>query len=114
MSKEEFAHLGCDKKANYVLEADDGYSFESGWADEALADESRTIENHYKGLHGYLPDEKGYRTMFFCYGQDVAAGEIERMGIIDILPTMLSWLGIPGDPDMDGKAVEQVWKKQFN
>lgn len=112
MGREEFAPLGCDKKAAYVLEAEEGYSFESGYDEKALETEDRTIDSHYKGLHGYLPDEDGYRTMFFCYGQDVAAGEIETMGIIDILPTMLSWLGLKGDPHMDGKAVTQVWKQE--
>lgn len=110
MSPDEFIPLGCDRKASYVLEAEDGYSFESGYEKKALGQENRTIESHYKGLHGYFPDQEGYRTMFFCYGQDVAACEIDTMGIIDILPTMLAWMELEGEPDMDGKAVRQIWK----
>ncbi len=110
MRPEEFRPLGCDSRAALVLEAAGGYSFESGYEAKALEDPFRTMESHYKGLHGYLPDTDGYRTMFFCYGQDVAPVRIERMGIIDILPTLLSWMDMKGDENMDGKAVGQVWK----
>lgn len=110
MKPEEFRPLGCDSRAALVLEAADGYSFESGYEAKALEEPFRTVESHYKGLHGYLPDTDGYRTMFFCYGQDVAPVRIEQMGIIDILPTLLSWMDIKGDENMDGKEVSQVWK----
>lgn len=112
MAPEEFIPLGCDRKAAFVLEAADGYSFESGYEERALSREDRTVESHYRGLHGYLPDQDGYRTMFFCYGRDVAACEIGAMGIIDILPTMLSWLELEGDENMDGRAVEQIWRQR--
>lgn len=111
MLPEEFVSLGCDKHAAAVLEAEDGYSFESGYELRALDEENRTIISEYKGLHGYYPDAEGYRTMFFSFGQDVAAGRIEKMSIIDILPTMLEWFGIEPDADMDGRAVEGVWKE---
>ncbi len=110
MAQEEFIPLGCDRKAAFVLEAEDGYSFESGYEKQALEQENRTVKSHYRGLHGYLPDQDGYRTMFFSYGQDVAACQIPSMGIIDILPSMLCWLGIEADPDMDGRAIDQIWK----
>lgn len=111
MCREEFAHLGCDQKAAYVLEAADNYSMESGYEREADKEHDYTVVSHYKGLHGYLPDENGYRTVFFCYGKDVQAKTIDKMCITDILPTMLKWLGIQPDSDMDGKAVDGIWKE---
>lgn len=111
MEREEFAPCGCDQKAEYVLEAANGYSFETGYEAEADKEHHYTVVSHYKGLHGYLPDEDGYRTVFFSYGKDVRAKTIDKMCITDILPTMLTWLGITPDADMDGKAVKGVWKE---
>lgn len=108
---EEFTELGCDPEASAVLEAEDGYSFESGYEVRALGEEHCTIISEYKGLHGYDPEADGYHTMFFCYGNDVAAKEIDQMRIIDILPTVLKWYGIEPDQNMDGKAVEGIWKE---
>lgn len=112
MERSEFAELGCDTKAAIVLEAADGYFFESGYEKDALAAENHIIEGHYKGVHGYLPDTKGYRTMFFCYGEDVVQREISSMSIIDILPSLLDWMGIEGDPEMDGTKVAGLWKQE--
>ena len=94
-----------------MLEAANDYSFETGYEAEADKEHHYTVVSHYKGLHGYLPDEDGYRTVFFSYGKDVQAKTIDKMCITDILPTMLAWLGITPDADMDGKAVKGVWKE---
>lgn len=109
MRPEEFKHLGCDYKADLVLEASEGYSFESGYDQEAFATENGIVENHYKALHGYLPSDPDYQTMFFCCGQDVAPGEIPEMGIIDILPTICQWMGMKTEA-MDGVCRREVWK----
>ena len=107
---EEFIPLGCDHEAYAVLEAEDGYHFESGFEPEALHAPSRTVASHYHGIHGYQPDADGYRTMTFFYGQDVVPQEIPRMCITDILPSILQLLQIPSEK-MDGTAVPGLWKQ---
>ncbi|MFT4105200.1 MAG: ectonucleotide pyrophosphatase/phosphodiesterase [Lacrimispora sp.] len=109
MEKEDFEHLGCAKEADLVLEAKDGYYFESGY--EASADEEGIVESHYKGVHGYLPDGKDYQTMMFAWGEDVAPVKMETMGIIDILPSICHWLNMKTDP-MDGIARKEMWKEE--
>lgn len=108
MLKDKFEKLGCDPKADLVLEAKDGYYFESGYEIKALKEESRIISSPYKAVHGYLPWKKDYQTMFFSFGQDVKAMEIESMGIIDILPTICQWMDIELDK-IDGIS-QDIWK----
>lgn len=109
MRPEEFAPLGCDHKAYAVIEAEDGYQFESGYKAAALSSDTRTVRSHYHGIHGYYPDTDGYRTMTWFYGQDVAPQQIPKMCITDILPSVLEWMQIPFG-NMDGKAVPGLWK----
>lgn len=111
MEPEEFIPLGCDPDAALVLEAEEGYSFESGYDEEAFGTEDGRVISHYKGLHGYLPTDPDYQTMFFCYGEDVADVKIEEMGIIDILPTVCEWLGMKTEM-VDGVSRSAVWKKR--
>lgn len=109
MKPEEFKPLGCDHKADLVLEAEEGYSFESGYERGAFDTEDGIVENHYKALHGYLPSDPDYQTMFFCCGEDVAHKRLPEMGIIDILPTICHWMGMKAEP-MDGVCRREVWK----
>lgn len=108
MEPEQFKPLGCDYKADLVLEAEDGYSFESGYDEKAFSTEDGIVKNHYKALHGYLPSKPDYQTMFFCYGPDVAAKRLDEMCITDILPTVSWWLGMKTDP-VDGICRKEVW-----
>lgn len=105
----EFTPLGCDHKAYAVLEAEDGYHFESGFDQQAMYSINRTVVSHYLGIHGYYPDTDGYRTMTFFYGQDIAPQEIPTMCITDILPSVLQWMQIPAEK-MDGTAIPGLWK----
>lgn len=109
MDKQDFENLGCDKEADLVLEARDGYYFESGY--EEAADEEGIVNSHYQGVHGYLPDGENYQTMMFAWGEDVAPFQVETMGIIDILPSVCHWLNMKIDP-VDGTARTQMWKKR--
>ena len=109
MRPEEFAPLGCDHKAYAVIEAEDGYQFESGYKAAALSSDTRTVRSHYHGIHGYYPDTDGYRTMTWFYGQDVAPQQIPKMCITDILPSVLEWMQIPFE-SMDGKAFPVICK----
>ena len=108
MEPEEFIPLGCGRDAALVLEAADGYGFESGWASAQAPD--YILPSQYKALHGYLPTLPDYETLFFAYGPSVRRGKIEKMSITDILPTLCDWLDLPTDP-VDGKILQGLLKK---
>lgn len=110
MLPDQFASSGCDRQAVAVLEAADGYHFDSGYCSAAKTALHHTIASHYRGIHGYEPDQPGYHTMTGFYGQDVQPQQIDDMCITDILPSLLAWLGIQGE-QMDGRALTKLWKK---
>lgn len=112
MEKDEFSGLGCDPNADLVLEAADGYGFESGYCTDSTPPDAMGIApNHYRALHGYLPDGKDYQTVFLCYGSKVRAKKIDNMSITDITPTICSWLRLPADP-MDGKVIDGIFAEE--
>lgn len=113
IGKKEFCSLGCDPDADLVLEAKDGYGFESCYCSDALPPDAHGIApNHYKALHGYLPNGADYQTMFLCYGNGVKAKKIETMSITDITPTICRWLQMPTEP-MDGKAIDGIFREGY-
>lgn len=109
MTGQEASPLGSDARAALVLEADDDYSFESGYEAEAQNAEDKIIKSHYRALHGYLPDAPDYQTMFFCHGEDVNAVRLGEMCITDILPSIGQWMGFCMEPT-DGIARTELWK----
>ncbi len=109
MTGQEAAALGSDARAALILEAEDDYSFESGYEPEAKLADDKIIKSHYRALHGYLPDAPDYQTMFFCHGQDVNAVRLEEMCITDILPSICQWMGFSMEA-ADGTARPEIWK----
>lgn len=105
LEPEEFRPLGCDPDADLVIEAKEGYYFESGhWPEGTQPDQNGVVPGHYKAVHGYLPEDPDYYTMMLAYGPDVRQGVVERMGVVDILPTLCQWMEIPIGP-VDGSVV---------
>lgn len=109
MTGQEASLIGSDVRAALVLEADDGYAFESGYEPEAAKTADKIIRSHYRALHGYLPGAPDYQTMFFCYGKDVNAVRIPEMCITDILPSICHWMGFSIE-QTDGIARTEIWK----
>lgn len=95
----ELRALGGDPDADLALEAKEGYYFKSGrWPDGTLPDRNGIAPADHKAVHGYLPEDPDYYTMMLAYGPDVRPGIVERMGLIDILPTLCQWMDIPFGP----------------
>ena len=95
----ELRALGGDPDADLALEAKEGYYFKSGrWPDGTPPDRNGIAPADHKAVHGYLPEDPDYYTMMLAYGPDVRPGIVERMGLIDILPTLCQWMDIPFGP----------------
>lgn len=104
----EFTTLGCDPTAALVAVAADGFGFHSGFCDPADMDADCIADTPDRGLHGYLPTDPDYQTMFFCTGPSIRPQEISDMCITDITPTICQWLELSADP-MDGQPVPELF-----
>jgi hypothetical protein len=59
--------------------------------------------------HEHAPD-----GVVFFYGKGVSRGKtLEGMRLIDIIPTLLYYLGLPVGKDMDGVVQSQIFVKEF-
>jgi predicted AlkP superfamily phosphohydrolase/phosphomutase len=70
----------------------------------------------------YLTTEKGFmqllgthsqRGVFLAHGRDVKAGFELDGEIVDIVPTVLGYMGIPIPSHVDGKALEAAFKRSL-
>lgn len=108
MEKDEFIPLGGDQNADLAFEAAEGYSLEGKKAKQPLDafGIGETLED--LGTHGYLPEDSNYYTMFLAYGPSVQHTAIEKMSIMDIVPSICKWMDMDAD-EMDGKSVEGLF-----
>ena len=52
--------------------------------------------------------------VFFFYGQEVKKGEnIAGMKLVDIVPTLLNYLGMPVGKDMDGIVKSSIFLNEY-
>jgi hypothetical protein len=58
----------------------------------------------YAGTHGYDPRRPELRASMLMYGANTPKGTLEQPRLIDVGPTVASWLGIPM-PNVDGIPV---------
>lgn len=87
--------MGADPAAAFAVDGAPGFGFTGGYtgaAVEALAPG--------KAAHGYAPSRPEMAASLVVYGPPVAAGELGRVRLIDVAPTIATWLGLDlGDPE---------------
>jgi predicted AlkP superfamily pyrophosphatase or phosphodiesterase len=99
-SHDEILAMGGDPNAFLALEASDGTSFAAGYVGD-LKGQSKRL-----GTHGYFPDRKEMRASMIIYGPAIGPGKIEHARLIDVAPTVASWLGLKlGETDGSPLAV---------
>jgi predicted AlkP superfamily pyrophosphatase or phosphodiesterase len=108
ISPQEARNLGGFPGAAFVLCAAPGYSLSGS------NPKSRSLfvsAGNFVGTHGYCPDEPGIDASFIASGAGVRAfGEIPRIRMIDIAPTVAALLGVQL-PDAEGSAIVGILKK---
>jgi predicted AlkP superfamily pyrophosphatase or phosphodiesterase len=87
-SHDEIVAMGGDPNAFLALEAADGTSFAFGYTGELKGPATRG------GAHGYFPDRPQMRASMIFYGPPVGAGKIQNARLIDVAPTVATWLGL--------------------
>jgi predicted AlkP superfamily pyrophosphatase or phosphodiesterase len=119
-SKPDFVFL-------YMVETDEKGGHDHGWMSpeyldciscaidnvkrvwEAFGDEYTIVVTADHGGHDRSHGSEAAEDMIiplFMYGQDIAPGKLEKeVNIIDIAPTVCSWLGVDTDPDWEGSSI---------
>jgi predicted AlkP superfamily pyrophosphatase or phosphodiesterase len=69
-----------------------------------------SLPNFY-GAHGYDPELKDMSAIMFAAGPDVREGSAEVVHNIDVAPTIARILGVKPDKTVQGKALNQFFKK---
>ncbi len=85
----------------------------SGFGMEPLSVGKRMLERYLgdaelSGSHEDAPD-----GFMLAYGAAVAPGRKDRASVVDVVPTILYFLGLPVAHDMDGYAKTEVFRREF-
>jgi hypothetical protein len=85
----------------------------SGYGMEPLGFGKRILERvlgdpQISGTHETAPD-----GFLMAYGASVSKGRLRRASVVDIVPTLLYFLGLPLGRDMDGFARTDVFHSEF-
>jgi hypothetical protein len=85
----------------------------SGFGIEPMSVGKRLLEGalgnrELSGTHETAPD-----GFLIAYGSSVAAGRLPRASVVDIVPTVLYFLGLPIARDMDGYARTDIFTRTF-
>jgi hypothetical protein len=66
-------------------------------------------DERFSGTHERAPD-----GFVMAFGTPVAAGRLTRGSVVDVVPTLLYFLGLPVGRDMDGFARFEIFAPAFN
>lgn len=98
-SHEEIVEFGGDPAAFMAVEASPGFQFGSGFAGDYSAPPM------YKATHGYDPRRPELKASLIVAGPNVTHGTIKAARLIDIGPTIASWLAL-SMPNTDGSPFQ--------
>jgi predicted AlkP superfamily pyrophosphatase or phosphodiesterase len=87
-TSDEIQARGGDPGAFLALEAAEGFAFRDGYTGELI------VSSSYKGHHGFDPQRDELRASLIVHGPGIAPGPIEGARLIDLAPTVASWLGL--------------------
>jgi arylsulfatase A-like enzyme len=101
-------------RALAALGPDDLLLVVSGFGMEPLAVGKRMLERYLgtpdlSGTHEDAPD-----GFMLAYGTVVAPGRKSRASVVDVVPTILYFLGLPVAHDMDGRARIDLFRREFS
>jgi hypothetical protein len=87
LDEKEARRLGTNPNAAFILEAAEGYYFDSGYTGEAIT------PSRLRGQHGFLPSR--YYTSFIASGAGVGRrGDLGTIRLVDEGPTIARLLGL--------------------
>ena len=101
-------------RALATLGPDDLLLVVSGFGMEPLSVGKRVLERYLgtpdlSGTHEDAPD-----GFLLAYGAAVAPGRKGRASVVDVVPTILYFMGLPVAHDMDGEARIDIFRREFS
>lgn len=112
-NRNEAVALGADPECFALIEASEGYYFESDIERPIMEDTNKHIPGVklLKASHGYSPKKEKYTTMFMAKGPKIRAGETLASGrLVDEGPTMLAMLDLAFKTPVEGKVLGQIFR----
>lgn len=94
---DEVRARGGDPTVAFALAPEEGFVFGSGYAGAAY----ETSEN--PGHHGFDSERPDMQAAMLVFGPPVVPGPIPDAALIDVGPSIASWLGL-ALPDVQGRA----------
>ncbi|MEY8370690.1 alkaline phosphatase family protein [Aerococcaceae bacterium 50-4] len=110
--QDEAINLGADPQCFALIEAKEGYYFESDIERPIMEDTNKHIPGVklLKASHGYSPKKENYTTMFMAKGPKIKSGVTITEGrLIDEGPTMLAMLDLAFEAQVEGKVLEDIF-----
>jgi len=90
---------------------------ERGFLEDTLvvltSDHGEEFLEHGNVMHGLQHHEESVRIPLVLLGPDVPAGVriATPVSQVDLLPTVLDWLGLEAPPDLDGLSLVELWTR---
>jgi predicted AlkP superfamily pyrophosphatase or phosphodiesterase len=89
--QEDIRQKGGDPSAYLALEAAEGFTIAEGYNGDYIS------LSPFAGAHGYDPERPEMHASLLAYGPLIAPGKIAGARLIDVAPTVATWLGIKMD-----------------
>jgi predicted AlkP superfamily pyrophosphatase or phosphodiesterase len=96
----EIRALGGDPAAFLALEAAPGFQMGPGFGGEFAG-----APSIYRATHGYDPNRPEMHASLLLYGPNVPHGTLAGARLVDVAPTIASWLGL-AMTGVDGKPLQ--------
>jgi predicted AlkP superfamily pyrophosphatase or phosphodiesterase len=87
-TSDEISARGGDPRAFLAVEAAPGFAFQDGYAGDVI------VPSSSKGTHGYDPERDEMGSALIVHGPGIVPGPIAGARLIDLAPTVASWLGL--------------------
>jgi predicted AlkP superfamily pyrophosphatase or phosphodiesterase len=89
LSQQEIAAAGGDSDAVLAIVSRDGFAFTGGYTGELISPATGAAG------HGWPPDRPEMLASLLFYGPAITPGRISSARLVDVAPTVASWLGLP-------------------
>ncbi len=104
--RKQILEMRLGDSIDFILEAKEGYCFTAS-SGKKLIEPAKT---DHRAAHGYLPDRKGYSSLFLASGAGIKKGVVlHSINIVDVGPTLAALLGLTL-PEADGRILTEILK----
>lgn len=113
-TQEEAAELGADPNCVCIIEAKEGYYFESDVLHpfSELTNQEGSDHKLSRATHGYHPLRDNYLTTFFMSGPGIdATARVPRARLVDEGPTLLHAIGLQFPTETAGRVLVELFEK---